>query len=96
MNVQTGIGAGEVRAEFGGEVLFDAAPTGRLTLGVGAAEVSVGGGHAALASVGEFEVAEVEGVVLPSRSHEKSVAMAYYVVNVLVFYQWTQFVLAFE
>jgi hypothetical protein len=34
-------------------------------------EVAVGGGHAALASVGEFEVAEVVRIVLASHSGER-------------------------
>jgi hypothetical protein len=44
-----------------------------MKLGVGAAEVAVGGGHAALASIGKFEVAKVVGVVLSSCGHFLSI-----------------------
>jgi hypothetical protein len=80
MDVETGIGTGEKRAEFGGKVFFDGSAAA-VELGVRAAEVAIGGGHAALASVGEFEVAEVIGVVLSSHSGER-IANTYYIVNI--------------
>lgn len=69
VNVEAAVLLGKVLCEFGGEVFFD----GRAALvdgGVGTAIVADGGGHGALAVVGEDELAEVwEGGVLALRSH---------------------------
>jgi len=63
VHIETGIGAGEEWAEFAGEIFLDgglAAVEGR----VGAAEAVEGGdgGHAALAPIGELELAKVERI----------------------------------
>jgi hypothetical protein len=72
MHVDAGIGAGEAGAEFGGNVGLYGSVEAAVELGVGAAEVAVGGGHAALAPVGEFKVAKVVGIVLAS--HRETIA----------------------
>lgn len=71
MNVEIGVGARKAGAKFGGKVGFDGSGAAAVQLGVRMAEVAVGGGHAALASVGEFKVAEVVRIVLASHSGER-------------------------
>lgn len=71
MNVEIGVGTSKAGAKFGGKVGFDGSGAAAVQLGVRMAEVAVGGGHAALASVGEFKVAEVVRIVLASHSGER-------------------------
>ena len=71
MHVEIGVGTSKAGAKFGGKVGFDGSGAAAVQLGVRMTEVAVGGGHAALASVGEFEVAEVVRIVLASHSGER-------------------------
>ena len=63
MHIETGIGAGEERAEFAGEIFLDGG-LAAVEGSVGAAEAVEGGdgGHAALAPIGEQELAKVEKI----------------------------------
>jgi len=71
MHIEAGIGTGEELGEFAGEIVFgrSAALPEAVELRVGTAEVAGGGGHAALAPIGELEVAQVVGIVLSSYGH---------------------------
>jgi hypothetical protein len=71
MHIEVGIGAGKAGGQFGGKIGFLGGAEAAMELGVGAAKVAVGGGHAALASVGKFKVAELVGIVLASHSGER-------------------------
>jgi hypothetical protein len=71
MHIDAGIGSGKAGAELGGNVGLFGSAKAAVELGVGAAEVAVGGGHAALASVGEFKVAKIVRIVLASHSGER-------------------------
>jgi hypothetical protein len=71
MHIEVGIGAGKAGGQFGGKIGFFGSAEAAMELSVRTAEIAVGGGHAALASVGEFKVAEVVGIVLASHSGER-------------------------
>lgn len=83
MHVEAGIRAGKIDTEFGGKIFFDGSAAA-VELGVGAAEIAVGGGHGALASIRKFKMAKVARIVLSSHGHGERIAKKYYIVNILL------------